>query len=218
MELRHQLDWLKRTLLDTVTTPFPDALKPDEKAAVAAYLVLAHACIEEAIEDAFYERAEILTEILKRHPRPPRMAAFLGYNAALKLPEKKRVTYKKRKLGGSLLAALETYQSTVVSQNHGIKESNLLALAEGAGVEWENLESELAVAIADFGTLGAKRGSVGHLSPFTDKSALITSQIDKEDVVKWVKEAEKGVEGLLAYLNKDLVDTGLSYRVTVQRS
>ncbi|MFF4891218.1 HEPN domain-containing protein [Micromonospora chersina] len=204
MDLSSQLAWLESTLLAQVSTPFPDPWNKDEKAAIAAYLVLTHACIEEALEDAFSRRLDRLIEMVEDGTQVPIALARLGLDAGLQLPEKSRVPYRKRHLKGTLKAFAEYYRRSVILMNHGIKAENLEKMASGAGVDWEEFEASLTEALADLSTLGAKRGSVGHLSPFTEKSAVITSRVDLSDIRSWVEAAQNAVGAVEAALAKDL--------------
>jgi hypothetical protein len=203
MDLSMQLSWLESTILSRVTTPFPDPFKPEEKAALAAYLVLTHACIEEALEDAFEAHADAIVALAVQSSVPIAVAAF-SLHAGLQQPTNKRTPFKTRRLKGTLIAAVATYKTRVIEQNHGIKRDNILCLAEGVGLEWEDFELTLNAAVSDLNTLGAKRGSVGHLSPFTAKSALLTSRVDLADVRDWVQNAERAVGEVVAYLAKEL--------------
>lgn len=64
MRLGEQLQWLESTPLPNVPSDPLNQLTEQERTAVAAYLVLAHACIEEAIEDTFLAYANALLTIV----------------------------------------------------------------------------------------------------------------------------------------------------------
>lgn len=204
MDLDEQLRWLESTLLTNVSSGPLDQLTEQERAAVAGYLVLAHACIEEAIEDAFLLHAKALLAIVANDPSAVPMAvANFGLSVGVKLPETKRAPYGQRTLLNTLRAALVNYESTVIDQNHGIKEQNLHSLAEGVGVEWGRFDVALSTHIADLETLGAKRGKVGHLSPFSDKAVLVRAVINAVDALQWVSAAETAVSAISSYLKRE---------------
>jgi hypothetical protein len=204
MDLLAQLNWLDSALLSRVTTAFPDPFNPEEKAALAAYLVLTHACIEEALEDAFEAHANALVAMVHAQNNVPLAVVRFSLHAGLNQPSNMRTSFRTRRLRGTLIAAVTNYKKSVIEQNHGIKQENMLSLAEGVGLEWEDFELALNNAISDLSTLGAKRGSVGHLSPFTTKSALLTARVDVADVRSWVKNAERAVGEIVTYLDKEL--------------
>lgn len=134
----------------------------------------------------------------------PIALAHFGLSVGVKLPDKKRAPYLQRTLLGTMKAALVDYENSVIDQNHGIKEQNLHHLAEGVGVEWGRFDAALATHIADLETLGAKRGKVGHLSPFSDKSVLIRAVINAADARRWVTDAEAAVIAISNFLDQEL--------------
>jgi hypothetical protein len=205
MRLDEQLQWLESTLLPAVKPGPLEQLSEQDRTAVAAYLVLAHACIEEAIEDAFLSHARAMLDLVDQDPRTtPLAVARFALNVGINLPGKKVAPYSQRKLLNTLKAALKDYEVTVVDQNHGIKEDNISNLAEGVGLEWEAFDVGLGSHIADLETLGAKRGKVGHLSPFTDKAVLVKAEINITDAKAWVMAAQDAVSAIVAFLREEL--------------
>jgi len=195
-----QLSFLDLALLARVTTQFPDALTDEERAAISAYLVLFHACIEEYLEDSFslyLERLARLTNL----PLFPLAVGEALLAIGLSLPEGKRAPYKSRTLAGIAQAGLAHFQHVVVGGNNGVKTPNVRRLAEGVGLAWQQFEAALAGRLADLDTLGAKRGAAGHLSPFSMKQVALTAQVYPDDVRGWVEAGRDAAVAVNRYLS-----------------
>lgn len=199
MDLSAQLNHLDRLLLSTVITAFPDPLTDEEKAATNAYVLLAHAVLEEHLEDAFemhYARLKgwLVSSMV------PLETARLVFAMAYRMPKDHRVPYKKQSLAGMATSDRATFR-TEVRGNHGIKSDNLAKLAGLVGLDWKEFDDALNSELADLDTLGSKRGEAGHLSPYTEKAVHITRQIYPEEVRDWVAAARDASVAVCAYLD-----------------
>ena len=200
MDLFAQLDHLDRLLLSDVNTVFPAPLTDKEKAATNAYVLLAHAVLEEHLEDAFEMHFTRLAGWLIA-PMVPLETARLVFAMAYRIPEKRRVAYKKQSLAGMASAGRESFKLEVRG-NHGIKQDNLAKLAGLVGLDWQQFDDALNSQLADLHTLGSMRGEAGHLSPYTEKAVHITRQIYPEDVREWVVAARDASVAVCAYLDE----------------
>ncbi|HEV3002645.1 MAG TPA: hypothetical protein VGW75_18050 [Solirubrobacteraceae bacterium] len=200
MDLVAQIKLIDARLLSAVTTAFPDPLTDEEKVAVNAYLVLAHACIEEFLEDTFLEHVQRLIDLMDR-PLVPREVAGLFLAFGTIIPEKKRIPYAKRERAGVANVALTLYKASTIDMNHGVKPAKVRTLAEGAGVSWPEFESALAAQLADLDTLGAKRGEAGHLGPLTMKATKLSRRDYPDNVRGWVHDARDAGLAIRTYLD-----------------
>ncbi len=200
MDLGPQVALLDNLLLSSVVTTFPASLSHEERVAVRAYLVLSHACVEEYLEDSFLKYFDKIIEIaLAGGASLATVRAYLAIGICL--PESRRAPYKDRTLSKMSKAAKVYYRQSYIDMNHGIKERNICKLAEGAGLDWSRFDQKLSGAMADLGTLGARRGSVGHQSPFSDKSIALTDQVYPDDARQWVEAARDAALNVRAYLD-----------------
>lgn len=192
-------------LLSSVQTEFPNSLTDNEKVAVSAYLVLAHACIEEYAEEVFLAHFDRLSE-LSRLPLAPRAVAELSFAIASSLPEgvQNTMTYKTRTLAGAVTAGRKHYVGSFVQKNDGLKEKNIKKLAEGIGVEWSRIETHLLNQLTDLNTLGAKRGEAGHVSPFSPKVPAVVEQPYPAHARGWVEAGRDAVLALEAFLAEEV--------------
>jgi hypothetical protein len=203
VKLHEQLEFLDATLLSSVTSEFPNPLADLEKAAINAYLVLCHACIEEFIEDIFNDHLRRLSEMTTM-PLVPRDVAGLLHAVGALLPESKRAPYKTQSLAGIATAASLHFEKSVLKENHGIKTRNILHLAKHVGLNWGDFESGLLTHLADLDTLGAKRGEAGHLSPFSAKTLTITRLVYPDEVRVWVAGARDAALAVRRYLHNSV--------------
>ncbi|GAA2041639.1 hypothetical protein GCM10009819_29570 [Agromyces tropicus] len=194
MEIAAQLAHLDAALLGTIETEFPEPYSEHEKAQIHAYLVLAHAVLEEHLEAIFERHFDRVAAWLDA-PMVPLECVRLVVAVTERIPESKRVAYKRRDVRQMVLLPGRAEMVRQLGQNHGLKASNVEALAGAIGTDWQALENALAPELADLSTLGSKRGVAGHLSPYTEKSTMIAPSDGPDDVRKWV---ENGMRALLA--------------------
>jgi len=192
-----QIAFLDDLLLTAVTTEFPDPLTDPERASVSAYLVLSHACIEEFLEDVCARHFENLLAFLGS-PIVPRAAGAALLSIGLQL-NAQAVPIKSRNLKAAVKLGALSYQA-LVKANNGVRYDNLKKLVGGLGTDWRLFEQGLSTELADLDALGSKRGEVGHLSPFSNKSVQVTPRVYPDDVRGWVangRVAALAVEGYL---------------------
>lgn len=200
MDLRVQIATLDKLLLAGIETGVPDALTQEERAAVRAYLVLGHACIEEFIEDAFLRHLDEVGLPIGRSGVPSGSASLM-FSIGVRLPEGKRGKYSDRTLPGLVERYRDEYER-LVAQNHGIKTQNIRRLAEGAGVIWRHFDEALEAELITLETLGAKRGEAGHTSPFSDRSVGVDLEIYPEEAREWVEGGCTAALELKRYLKQ----------------
>lgn len=202
MELSAQLAHLDGALLGTIDTQFPEPFSEGEKAQIHAYLVLAHAVLEERLEAAFERHFDRVASWLD-DGMVPLECVRLVIAVTDSLPQAEK-TYKRRDIAGMVRGAGRAELVKRLSQNHGLKAGNVESLAKLVGVDWTSLENSLTVALADLTTLGVKRGAAGHLSPYTEKVTDISSTDGPDDVRAWVEDAKNAVLGLERFLRDTL--------------
>ena len=196
MDLESQVRALRQLTIDSIPSTFPLPLPPESRMAVNAFVVLAHACIEEFIEDLFMTYATTVSQAASEGVSHRDYAA-LAYSAGSNAKDK--ASFRARSIEHVMRSALE-FVGRQVAANHGVKASNIERLAECAGLDWTEFDNALSGAIADLTTLGAKRGDAGHLSPFTTKSVFLSDIDGPEDVVRWVDEGVTAARAIEAYL------------------
>lgn len=199
MDLEDQLVHLDATLLGSVTTQFPDPLSESEKAQVHAYLVLAHAVLEEYIESVFSRHFDRLCSWLSADLVPAECVRF-SFAVAEMIPSAS-VSYRKRITFDLIRGLGRTEFQARLNRNHGLKARNVENLAQLVGVEWVRLESTLNSNLADLNTLGSKRGAAGHLSPYTEKVTSISTSDGPDDVRRWVRDGREAAVAIERYLD-----------------
>jgi hypothetical protein len=199
MQLSAQLDHLDVTLLGGVVTQFPDPLSDAEKALVHAYLVLCHAVLEEHLEAAFERHFDRLCGWLISDQVPLECVRF-AFAVSQYVP-KDQVSYKKRDTVGVIRGLGRKEFSRLLRENHGLKPTNVESLSKLVGVHWTDLEDTLNVELLDLDTLGVKRGSASHLSPYTEKTTALAVTDGPDDVRQWVQNGRLAVEAIVSYLD-----------------
>lgn len=201
MDLKEQLDHLDRTLLSGIVSTFPEPLPDGDRALAHAYLVLAHAVLEEALEEVFEKHYDRLASWLNADMVPLEAAKLVYAAAGWAKVAGVEQAYKVRDLHSQIAKSCRSEFEKKLGSNNGIKTHNVQNLAKLIGVSWEEFENELSDALADLTTLGAKRGDAGHLSPFSKKMTELTDALDPDDVRKWVSDGLSGVERISTYLS-----------------
>jgi hypothetical protein len=203
MDLRHQLSHLNETLLGNVKTEFPDELLVEELTFTRSYLVLAHAVLEEHLEDIFRKHCKAVVSSLS-FDLVPYEAVLLAFAAGAGIEKKRYLEYKKRGSHDFFIHIfLKDYEATVVN-NHGLKSSNVEGLAKPLGINWLRMDGVLNSQLADLNTLGSKRGAAGHLSPFTEKATVLAANNHPDELREWVRAAMDAVDSIEQYL-RDLL-------------
>jgi len=174
-------------------------LTDEEKAVTNAYLVLAHAVLEETIEAAFERHFQRLVSWFDSRTLPLESARLL-FAMREWMPESYVPSFKKRDLVGIVRAAHKPFLAEVRG-NHGIKPHNIENLARLVGLDWNRFEAALNTQMEDLRTLGTKRGDAGHLSPYSEKAVALSRQDYPENVREWVNAGRDAVLGVIAHLH-----------------
>lgn len=194
-DLDAEIQALDNQLLTTFVTDFPDPPSRSEVISINAYLVLTHGCIEEYVEALFEDFApKLLAGVSAGAPvsRAVAMAAFAWSDRG------KKTAYDLRTLEDVLKAGANKI-SEAVPRNHGVKRTNLAELGQAAGIEWPAFEAVCQDAITWLDTLGAKRGSVAHVS--TSRTQITKTPVYPPEARLWVADAVAGVTMIQAYLD-----------------
>lgn len=187
-------------LLGAVVSTFPEPLTEQDRASVNAYLVLAHAVLEEQLEEVFERHFDRLASWLIAD-MVPLETARLVYAVRGWITEELNLPYKKRALHKQVAVASRKDFGKQVRLNNGLKFENVHALAKLVGVQWDEFEDHLSDELADLSNLGVKRGAAGHLSPFTDKVTALTANDDPDEIRRWVEAGRQAVARIEAYLD-----------------
>ena len=192
-KLEAELAVLESRLLADFVTEFPDAPSLEERILVNAYLVLAHACIEEHVEALFQLHADSLVceDTETTVGRAVAAAVYAWHEPA------KSKSYRDRKIG-DIIKAGSAHVTKATQKNNGIKESNIEGLAKAAGVEWPPFDDACNAALIKLGTLGGKRGEVAHVS--VSRTQITNTPVYPSDAKTWVWDAVAGASVISDYL------------------
>lgn len=205
MDLTEQLEHLDTVFLSRVETQFPNTLTEVEKSTTHAYLVLAHAVLEEHLENVFTAHFRRLVSWLKADLVPVEVVR-LAFSMREWAPTNVISTYKKLSiLNVMAIAPVDLEFKKRVSQSHGLSPDYVEKLAKLVGLEWESFEDHLDTELAALKTLSSKRGEAGHLSPFTSQATKLTWQDYPENVREWVHAGRDAILEIELYL-KQLID------------
>ncbi len=186
---------IEATLLSGVSTSPPDPLTTRERTLTRAYLLVAHAILEERIEGIFLNHFARAREVIASGTSIP--AGLLSYYAAALEWKRDIPTYAKRQwLGFMSSPVADEYVASEVRENHGLKSDNVQDLAKLVGVEWAAIDDAADVQLAALTTLGAKRGAAGHTSPFTSPAQAVAEEEYPANVREWVDQAVRTVIAL----------------------
>lgn len=200
LNLEQQLLHLDNALLGSVQSSLPSLLSEHEKAQVNAYLVLAHAVLEEHLESLFLEHFDRIAAQLSQ-PIVPVECVRLVFAVAEDIHGNHGVSYAKRNTIELVRRLGRKNLESKLHLNNGIKSKDVQKLAKCVGLEWPEFEDSLNAELADLDTLGTKRGSAGHLSPYTDRVTSIEDHVGPDDVRSWVTAGRTALEQLEGYLS-----------------
>lgn len=199
MDLEAQIIFLRDKLLAPISTQFPDPLSDEDRVAVSSFLVLAHAAIEEALEDLFTLHLKTLVQFSVAESAPIGLARLCFHmRTSAENMVNGQGPLSTHAMGRICQAA---FNRDFIIPNNGLKLENVKKLASGAGLYWTEFEDALNVELSDLSTLGTKRGSVGHLSPFSMKSTAITTSTDPSDVLNWVESGVSAIKAIERFLD-----------------
>jgi len=152
-----------------------------------AYVVLAHAELEAYIEDRATEIAQRAASNWRKRRRYSRVIRSLciSHNARTERPWLPFTKDDRR-----IESALASYK-TLVGNNHGIKETNLLRLVFPLGVKYQSIDASL---LTDLETFGSSRGVFAHSSIKTQQPIDIEGQYKQvESILKRLKTLDRRV-------------------------
>nr|WP_233271008.1 HEPN domain-containing protein [Microcystis aeruginosa] len=140
-----------------------------------AYRVFAHAEIESYLEDRVWDTVLAAKKIWDNQGKASRvllcLIAFSGQemenppDTITPLKGNKNVPEDKLKINKKIDMAIGCFKS-VIDQNHGIKETNLLKLLLPIGIDSDDLDQ---VWLANMNTFGEERGEIAHSSAIKTK-------------------------------------------------
>lgn len=195
--LRDEVAALDELLLDPVTTTPPDPLSLKERIGVRSYLVLAHGAVEDFVERCFSSYVENASQIDEDGKVSPGV-----YLAMFHLRNDLEKQVKKADRTGEVLLGRipPLYKEKVVGPNNGVRRPNVQNLCQGAGLRWGDFESACDAALAALDTLGAKRGSVAHVSSVAEVDAGVREELYPGNVREWVRDVITALPDMLAYI------------------
>lgn len=205
VDLSEQIDILDSAFLSRIPANADRPLNEEERALVRGYLVLAHAILEERLEDAITAYFDDLTGSLDGAV-VPRDGVSLAF-AAAKLSEELGHQVASFHDVPRLLSGLGRSALLVqLRKNHGLKEDNVKQLARLVGLNWQETEAALSAVLPDLNTLGSKRGEAGHISPFSAAATAISDAVGPDEVREWVANGRIAIEQIVAFLSARLVE------------
>lgn len=200
VDLREQLSHLADAILKPIATEFPDPLSESDRALVSAYLVLSHAVLEEALEDAFTATYDRLAMSLGERLVPIEAARFV-YSVCRWVPESVHSGQNPKNLHPFISKACRREFTKKIDSNNGLKTANIKSLSKLLGLDWDAIEDLYATQLADLDNLGSKRGAAGHLSPYSAKATGLTANVDPQDVRRWVDSGLAAITAVQQYLS-----------------
>lgn len=198
---RSEIAALDEYLLGSITIEPPDTMSTTELIAVRAYLILAHATIEEFIEGCFFQYLEACSKI--DSDGRAHSGAFLSIlQLASDIGGQLKNSDRSPKAVAEKIPGL--YREKVISANHGVRKRNIEKLARGAGFSWNEFEESCPGLITSCDTLGAKRGETAHVSSAAMSDDGLQQQLYPRDVRRYIGDAVQGVEELCTFLLRSL--------------
>ena len=171
-----------------------------------AYRVFAHAEIESYLEDRVWDTVLTAKKIWDNQGKASGVLlcviAFSGQemeappDTLTPLKGKKNLPEDKLKITKKIDIAIRFFKS-VIDQNHGIKETNLLKLLLPIGIDSDDLDQ---VWLANMNTFGEERGEIAHSSGIKTKKTPNPAD-ELERVKQIIQELEK-VDQLITNLLK----------------
>lgn len=195
-DLASSIERLERALLEVLVGKDVADYDDDDWVRLRSYVVLAHAELEECLEEAFLEHLKRAAELLGHlNARDVGLRAF-WLDGQRPAPAQS----PGESFGRALMRERITAMHKVIKKNHGLKASNIEDLATAVGVDYEALEQRLSLHVAAMTTLGTTRGDVGHHSPFSTQVAQIRLLQDMSSVMSRVHDGREAVIEIDRYL------------------
>ena len=171
-----------------------------------AYRVFAHSEIESYLEYRVWDTVQTAKNIWDKQGKAGRVLlcviAFSGQemenppDTITPLKGNKNVSLDKLKITKKIDIVIRCFKS-VIDQNHGIKETNLLKLLLPIGIDSDDLDK---VWLANMNTFGEERGEIAHSSGIKTKKTPNPAD-ELERVKQIIQELEK-VDQLITNLLK----------------
>ncbi|WP_159400763.1 HEPN domain-containing protein [Streptomyces sp. XY431] len=195
-ELKNDIAELKSSLLpdDVLRVKAPDDLTRRQELLISSFVILSHAHIEEFVENLFREyvenREKEITDATVPHCFVKLALHFssdlIGQGAGNRFPTRQICT-----------TAKNLYISKVINTNHGLKESNVGALAKPLGVHGERLSNSCEQLFVTLNTLGGKRGRMAHTS---SRNQAASETVYASQAIVWVEDVINLAHQLNNYL------------------
>ncbi|XVV37210.1 HEPN domain-containing protein [Streptomyces sp. CA-100214] len=158
----------------------PDDLSDAQSLLVKSFVILAHAHIEEFIEQMFLDFLDTKASSVSNGHIPICYARLILHFGEHIKGEKGSASLTPELI---CIKAKSFYESKAIKSNNGLKERNVLQMAKPLGL----LESAVSDACPDLflalDTLGGKRGGLAHRS-----SQAVTETIYPGQAIKWVDD------------------------------
>ena len=158
----------------------PDDLSDTQSLLVRSFVILAHAHIEEFIEQMFSDFLSSKHATVTASEIPTCYARLILHFGE----------HIKGQKGSSSLTpadicttAKSMYNSKVIKANNGLKEHNVVQLAKPLGLTENDISNACPELLPALDTLGSRRGSLAHRS-----SQAVTETIYPGQAIKWVDD------------------------------
>jgi len=204
--LTKELNRLKRHFLPKIN---PTGIYSDRQLALTiAYRVLAHAEIEAYLEDRVQKVAIDAKKDWDNKVKASRtLLSLLAFSGQImELPPDtltpikgtKSLLPERVKLDKKINLAVTCFVKTI-KQNHGIKESNILALLLPIGIDSDDLDS---VLLATLNTFGEQRGLVAHSSATSYRTNQLPDPANELNRVQQITQGLLQIDELINALSK----------------
>lgn len=199
--LTKELNRLKRQFLPKIN---PTGIYSDRQLALTiAYRVLAHAEIEAYLEDRVQKVAIDAKKDWDNKGKASRtllsLLAFSGQIMELPpdtlAPTKgtKLLLPERVKLDKKINLAITCFVKAI-KQNHGVKESNVLALLLPIGIDSDDLDS---VLLATLNTFGEQRGLVAHSSATSYRTTQLPDPVNELNTIQQITQGLLQIDKLI---------------------
>ncbi len=199
--LTRELNRLKKQF---IPKPSPIGLYSDRQLTkILAYRVLVHAEIESYLEDRAWEVVQNAKNVWDKTGQTNiTLICLLGFSGLIMdappetlNPKKgsKIVNDEKIKISKKMDSALASFKR-VINQNHGVKETNILALLLPIGIDSNYLE---ITWLATMNTFGENRGEIAHKSASSYRTIQLVDPVSEVTVVKQIIQELLKIDDLM---------------------
>ncbi|MFJ2134210.1 HEPN domain-containing protein [Streptomyces sp. NPDC087845] len=181
-QLRNDIDELRNSLMSKSLQSVapPDDLSSAQSLLVRSFVILAHAHIEEFIEQMFSDFIAAKTLEITDETIPACYARLILHFGENIRGEKGSSGYAPGQL---CLTAKSMYESKVIKANNGLKEKNVTQMARPLGLTSDEVSDACPDLFPALDTLGSKRGRLAHRS-----SQAVSETIYPGQAIKWVED------------------------------